>query len=135
MLCFLLPQGCYLVRLPAYKIYTCSYKQKLPQIRTLYPIFELGLKLIWVWSKILKADWYFSLFVPTFDTKVTENLCSGWVFFLQTNFDFLTSHFWWNFFISFKRYCCPELKLEKIFHLSSPVLRLPFWPFWPIWDN
>ena len=31
--------------------------------------------------------------VPTFDTKVTEYLCSGWVFFLQTNFDFLTSHF------------------------------------------
>ena len=33
------------------------------------------------------------LIVPTFDTKVTEYLCSGWVFFLQTNFDFLTSHF------------------------------------------
>ena len=33
------------------------------------------------------------LFVPTFDTKVTEYLCSGWVFFLMTNFDFLTSHF------------------------------------------
>ena len=33
------------------------------------------------------------LVVPTFDTKVTEYLCSGWVFFLQTNFDFLTSHF------------------------------------------
>ena len=31
--------------------------------------------------------------VPTFDTKVTEYLCSGWVFFLQTSFDFLTSHF------------------------------------------
>ena len=30
--------------------------------------------------------------VPTFDTKVTEYLCSGWVFFLQTNFDLLTSH-------------------------------------------
>ena len=25
--------------------------------------------------------------------KVTEYLRSGWVFFLQTNFDFLTSHF------------------------------------------
>ena len=33
------------------------------------------------------------LFVPTFDTKVSEYLCSGWVFFLQTNFDFLTSNF------------------------------------------
>ena len=56
--------------------------------------------------------------VPTFDTKVTEYLCSGWVFFLQTNFDFLTSHFRRNyFFISFKMYCCPKLKFEKIFHL------------------
>ena len=36
---------------------------------------------------------YAPVFVPTFDTKVTENLCSGWVFFLQTIFDFLTSHF------------------------------------------
>ena len=34
-----------------------------------------------------------SLAVPTFDTKVTEYLCSGRFFFLQTNFDFLTSHF------------------------------------------
>ena len=33
------------------------------------------------------------VFVPTFETKVTEYLCSGWVFFLQTNFGFLTSHF------------------------------------------
>ena len=40
-----------------------------------------------------------SLFVPSFDTKVTEYLCSGWAFFLQTNFDFLTSHFWQNFLI------------------------------------
>ena len=31
--------------------------------------------------------------VPTFGTKVTEYLCSGGFFFLQTNFDFLTSHF------------------------------------------
>ena len=31
--------------------------------------------------------------VPTFDSKVTEYLCSGWVFFLRTNFGFLTSHF------------------------------------------
>ena len=31
----------------------------------------------------------------TFVRKVTENLCSGWVFF-QANLDFLTSHFWPN---------------------------------------
>ena len=48
-------------------------------------------------------------------------------FFLQTNFDFLTSHFWRNFFISFKRYCCPELKFEKIFHLWSFFVKL--WGF------
>ena len=37
--------------------------------------------------------------------------------FLQTNFDFLTSHYRQNFFISFKKYCCLELKLEQIYHL------------------
>ena len=36
-------------------------------------------------GKQLFSDHY--LIVPTFDTKVTEYLCSGWVFFLQTNFD------------------------------------------------
>ena len=66
-----------------------------------------------------------SLDVLTFDTKVTEYLCSGWVFFLQTNFDFfLASHFWRIFFSSFKRYCCPELKLEQIFHLWSFFVKL-----------
>ena len=67
------------------------------------------------------------LVVPTFDTKVTEYLCSGWVFFLQTNFDFLTSHFWQNFFISFESYRCLELKFEKIFHLWSFFVKL--WGF------
>ena len=42
-------------------------------------------------------------------------------FFLQTNFDFLTRHFWRNFFISFENYWCPEFEFEKIFHL---------WSFW-----
>ena len=65
-----------------------------------------------------------SVIVPTFDTKVTEYLCSGWFFFSS---DFLTSHFWRNFFISFKRYCCPELKFEKIFHLWSFFVKL--WGF------
>ena len=71
------------------------------------------------WSKVV--------IVPTFDTKVTEYLCSGWVFFLQTNFDFLTSHFWRNFLISFKSYCCPELKFEKMFHLWLFFVKL--WGF------
>ena len=48
-------------------------------------------------------------------------------FFLQTNFDFLTSHFRRNFFISFKLYCCLELKCEKIFHLWSFFVKL--WGF------
>ena len=68
-----------------------------------------------------------SFIVPTFDTKVTEYLCSGWFFFLQTSFDFLTSHFWRNFFKSVKRYCCLELKFERIFHLWSFFVKL--WGF------
>ena len=34
-----------------------------------------------------------SLVVPTFLTKVPENLCSCEFFFLRTNLYFLTSHF------------------------------------------
>ena len=64
---------------------------------------------------------YFSkvnIIVPTFGTKVTEYLCSGWVFFSSDkfrlfNWPFLTEFF----FLSFERYCCPELKFEKIFYL------------------
>ena len=37
--------------------------------------------------------------------------------FSLENFDFLTRHFGWTFLISYERYCCLELKLEKIFHL------------------
>ena len=64
------------------------------------------------------------LIIPTFDTKVTEYLCLGWVFFLQTSFDFLTSLFWRNFKISIKTYCWPELKFENIFHLWSFFVKL-----------
>ena len=62
-----------------------------------------------------------------FRYEVTECLCSGGFFFLQTNFDFLTSLFDGIFFISFKKYCCPELKFEKIFHLWSFFVKL--WGF------
>ena len=41
------------------------------------------------------------------------------LFFSSDNFDFLTSHFWRDFFMSFKNYCCLELKFEKIFYLWS----------------
>ena len=50
------------------------------------------------------------------------------VFFLQTNFDFLSSQFGQNFvkiFTSFERYCCPELKSEKIFHLFTIPFTTP----------
>ena len=68
------------------------------------------------------------LIVPTFVAKVIKYLCSGWIFFSSDYFDFLTSHFWQNFFISFKRYNCPELKIEKsIFHLWSVLVKL--WGF------
>ena len=41
-----------------------------------------------------------AIIVPTFDTKVTEYLCSGGVFFLQTNFfrQILTNFLQTNFF-------------------------------------
>ena len=45
------------------------------------------------------------LVVPTFVVEVTGHLCSRWVFFLLTNFEFLTSYFGRNCFVSFKRYC------------------------------
>ena len=46
------------------------------------------------------------------------------VFFSSDKFCFLTSHFWRNFFITFKRFCCPELKFDYIFHLWSFFVRL-----------
>ena len=52
------------------------------------------------------------IIVPTFDTKVTEYLRSGWFFFLQTNFDFLTSHFWRNFFYHSKDRDSSELPMD-----------------------
>ena len=35
----------------------------------------------------------YHVFVPTFDTKVTEYVCSGWVFFSSDKFRLVTSHF------------------------------------------
>ena len=40
-------------------------------------------------------------------------MCSGWVFFFRQNSNFYDL-FWWNFFISFKKYWCREPKFEKI---------------------
>ena len=68
--------------------------------------------------------------------KSKDNYCShfrnesdglfvlGWFFFLQTNFNFLTSRFWRNFFTSFKSYEWSKLKFEKIFHLWSFFVEL-----------
>ena len=36
---------------------------------------------------------FYLIVVPILDTKVTKYLCSGWAFFLQTKFDFLTRNF------------------------------------------
>ena len=58
-------------------------------------------------------------FCSDFLNESYEIFVLGVVFFLPTNFDFLTSPFWRNFVISFKMYCSPELKFEKIFHLWS----------------
>ena len=65
----------------------------------------------------MKIDLISFSFCSDFRNESNGIFVLGVGFFLQTNFDFLTSHFWRNFFISFKRYCCPELKFEKIFHL------------------
>ena len=42
----------------------------------------------------------------------------------QTNFDFLTSHFWRKILTSFERYSYTELKFEKIFQLWCIFVRL-----------
>ena len=57
-----------------------------------------------------------SLVIPNFDTKVTEYLCSGWVLFSSEKFRLFDWPFMTEFFL-FEKYCCPELKFEKIFHL------------------
>ena len=50
----------------------------------------------------------------------------GWVFFfLQTNFDFLTNHFWRNFLYHSKSTVVLSLNLKKIFHL--------WWFFAKLW--
>ena len=77
---------------------------------------------------------------PLPNKKLKTNCCSDFryesngifvlgvgFFFLQTNFDFLTSHFWRNFLVSFESYCCPELEFEKIFLLWSFFVKL--WGF------
>ena len=60
----------------------------------LFKKMSLKVKLVRLLKKLIKvyACSLSTFFVPTFDTKVTEYLCSGEFFFLQTNFDFLTSH-------------------------------------------
>ena len=64
------------------------------------------------------------LIVPTFDMKVTEYLCLGLVFFLQTSFAFLISHFWRIFKKSFERYYWLEFKFENKLHLWSFFVKI-----------
>ena len=61
------------------------------------------------------------IIIPPFDTKAAEYFCS--VFFLQTHFDFLTSHFWRSFLYNSKGNVV-QLNFEKIFHLWSFFVRL-----------
>ena len=109
----------------------CAHFKIVPRDLT-QPIIIIWIKNWSIWI-IFTVD----IFVPTFATKVTEYLCSGWVFFLQTNFDFLTSHFWRNFFTSFENYCSSAFIWKDflpviIFRKVMGVKRLPVWP---IWDN
>ena len=89
---------------------------------------KIGMNIKFPKFRFFNACLYFAsighLIVPTFDTKVTEYLCLGWVLFLQTSFDFLTSHFWRNFKISFDRYDWLDFKFENIFHLWSSFVKL-----------
>ena len=64
-------------------------------------------------AKDINTDYYFS----DFCNEINGIFLLEVVFFLQTNFDFLTSHFDGFFKILFVSYCCPELKFEKIFYL------------------
>ena len=56
------------------------------------------------------------LVVPTLDTKVTEYLCSVFGFFFFRQISTFQLAIFDGIFLSFKKYCCPELKFEKIFH-------------------
>ena len=55
-------------------------------------------------------------FAPTFVTKVTEYLCSGWIF-SSDQFRLFNETFLTKFLMIIKRYFCIELKLENVFHL------------------
>ena len=79
-----------------------------------------------IYEKSLILDFLFN-FCSDFRYENNGIFVLGWVFFLQTNFDFLTSHFWRIFFIWFESYCYLELKFEKIFHLWSFFVKL--WGF------
>ena len=85
--------------------------------RVMKPIDSLSLIGVG-FEKIIRYSFF--IVVPTFDTKVTEYLCSGWVFFfLQTNFDFLTSHLWRNFFYIIRKVL---LSWAQIWKYISPVI-------------
>ena len=63
----------------------------------------------------LAVDLFFVI-IPTFVTEATEYLCSGWFFFSRQISTFkLAIYDKKN--LSSERYCCPELKFEKVFHL------------------
>ena len=51
-------------------------------------------------------------YCPDFRYESNGIFVLGAGFFFQTNFDYFSR----KILISFKRYCCSELKFEKIFH-------------------
>ena len=79
-----------------------SSKRNFPSTENGEKIFVLGCVLV---------------FCSDFRNKNNGIFVLGVGFFLQTNFDFSTSHFLQIFKISFRKFYCPELKLEKIFQL------------------
>ena len=68
---------------------------------------------------LLKCFVAWGVIFPTFE-KSDGVFVLGWFFLLQTNFDFITSSFWRNYFIALEKYCCFELEfLKNIFRLWS----------------
>ena len=70
---------------------------------------------------------FFQLFCSDFRNGNNKIFELGVCFFSSAHFDFLNSHFDGFLFISFQSYCCPKLKIEKMYHLWSFFVKL--WGF------
>ena len=85
-------------------------------------------------GNLFNVNGQIEVIVPNLRNESTEICARGGFFVLRTKFDFLTIIFD-GVFLSFKNYCCSELKFEKTFHLRSFFVKL--WEFkdWSILDN